>query len=95
MKYTYLTTSLLAGVFCLASCSTTETAPHKPMSATIGTTKSTNEAGEEITCNRQYATGSRVKFTEVCGTAAEWSEIEDANQRALRDMTESAAANSK
>ncbi|MAK62630.1 MAG: hypothetical protein CMK09_16800 [Ponticaulis sp.] len=80
----------------LAACETTRAdgSTKSPMSSTVGTKVSTNEAGEEIICKRDYATGSRVKYNEICGTAEEWVLIEEANQRKMRDMTESPAANS-
>ena len=61
----------------------------------IGTTVEVNEAGEEIICRRQKATGSRVKFNEVCGTQAQWDTLDDNNREMMRDMTgDRAASNS-
>ena len=81
----YLVIAALAGAAVLSACTTDHI--RTPTSASIGTQVTTNEAGEEIICKREYATGSRVKFTEICGTEQEWSRIEDANREALRDAT--------
>ncbi|MAK60534.1 MAG: hypothetical protein CMK09_06120 [Ponticaulis sp.] len=81
----YLVIAALAGAAVLSACTTENI--RTPTSASIGTQVTTNEAGEEIICKREYATGSRVKFTEICGTEQEWSRIEDANREALRDAT--------
>ena len=50
-----------------------------------------NEEGEEIICRREYETGSRVKFTEVCGTAEDWERMNEANREFLKDATGSRA----
>lgn len=79
----------------LAACTTTEPttvaaaepAGNVKIVGKTGTTRNTNEEGEEIICKRQYATGSRVKFNEVCGTAEEWDALADANKKQLKDMT--------
>lgn len=78
----------------LSACTTAETstAAAEPASnvkivGKTGTTRNINEDGEEIICKRDYATGSRVKFNEVCGTAAEWEAMADANAKQLKDMT--------
>lgn len=104
MKFTSITAMILASGAMLAACTTGETPAAKQVAAQsenvkivgkTGTTRNTNEAGEEIICKREYATGSRVKFTEVCGTQQEWDLMEAANQKQLKDMTGDRAYSSK
>ena len=93
-----LTIACISGLaISLASCAATRAdgSAKALMSSTTGTKTSTNEAGEEIICKRDYATGSRVKYNEICGTADDWVRIEEANQRKMRDLTDSAASNSQ
>tara|TARA_B100000678_G_scaffold130975_2_gene109512 strand:- start:8348 stop:8641 length:294 start_codon:yes stop_codon:yes gene_type:complete len=96
MKYGLIAFSAFAVTALVGGCATqrADGQAKRPMSSTIGTKTSVNEAGEEIICKRDYATGSRVKYNEICGTAAEWAEIEQRNRESMRHMTESAAANS-
>lgn len=97
MKYGLIALSAFAATALVGGCAThrADGQVKRPMSSTIGTKTSVNEAGEEIICKRDYATGSRVKYNEICGTKEEWVLIEEANQRKLQDMTESPAANSQ
>jgi len=46
-----------------------------------------NEDGEEIICRKDLATGSRVRYTKVCGTKAEWDSIDDANDEQMKSLT--------
>lgn len=48
-----------------------------------------NEAGEEIICRKDDATGSRIKKIKICGTQAEWDQIDEANDKHMKDMTKS------
>lgn len=89
MKNTLLGLSLVATSFALSACSTVpeESRMTQAASTKIGSKTAMNDQGEEITCKRDYATGSRVKYTEICGTAEEWDRIEDANRKFLKDAT--------
>lgn len=93
MKYYILSACIIASGAVLSACTTAEQAPPPPPAENVkivgktGTTHNVNEEGEEIICRREYATGSRVKFTEVCGTAEEWDTLADANKKQLKDMT--------
>lgn len=91
MKHLILGLTFLGAGVAISACSTTGpqngTLMANAASTKIGSTTSTNEEGEEITCKRDYATGSRVKYTEICGTEEEWSQMSDANQKFLKDAT--------
>lgn len=96
MKLSSFTAIIFVAGTLVSACTTAETtAPTKVAAQSenvkivgkTGTTRNTNEDGEEIICKREYATGSRVKFTEVCGTQQEWDLMEAANQKQLKDMT--------
>lgn len=61
-----------------------------------GTTRNVNEDGKTIICKRDYETGSRVRFTEICGTEKEWEIIREDSANTLKDMTgDRAASNSR
>mgnify|MGYP001064746864 CR=1 FL=1 len=84
---------LLMGA-CATNTQTSDATSGKRLTASekIGTSTETNEAGEEIICRRSKETGSRVKYTKVCGTQAEWDVMDDANNEMMRDMTRDRAA---
>jgi len=72
MKYGLIAFSAFAVTALVGGCATqrADGQAKRPMSSTIGTKTSVNEAGEEIICKRDYATGSRVKYNEICGRFA-------------------------
>ncbi|MAP94033.1 MAG: hypothetical protein CMK07_03685 [Ponticaulis sp.] len=97
MKSGVLIATLFAAPLLLSACASTNAdgSAKKPMSSTIGTKVTTNEDGEEIICRRDYATGSRVKYEERCGTQAEWDRLSDANRDGLKDWTGERAVSSE
>ncbi|MEM1390689.1 MAG: hypothetical protein AAGG45_06375 [Pseudomonadota bacterium] len=97
MKYGLAVGTLLLLGACATDTQTSDATSAKRLTASekIGTTTAVNENGEEIICRRQKETGSRVKYKEVCGTQAQWDQLDDANREMMKDMTgDRAASNS-
>ena len=80
------------GFMTLAGCQSTGGAERVSAANNRDTQVAVNEEGEEIICRREYETGSRVRFTEVCGTAADWDRMSEANRDFLKDATGARAA---
>lgn len=75
------------GFLTLAGCQSAGGAERASAANNRDTQAKVNEDGEELICRREYETGSRVKFTEVCGTEEDWARMDDANREFLKDAT--------
>ena len=98
MKTSVLFAGLLGGALALmAGCSTTPAQSDaekvsRVSSQRTGTTTKTSEEGEELICRKDYATGSRVKFTEICGTEEDWERMDSETRDFMKDNTSKRAA---
>ena len=79
------------GFLTIAGCQSTGGTERASAASNRDTQVAVNEEGEEIICRREYETGSRVKFTEGCGTAEDWERMNEANREFLKDATGSRA----
>ena len=87
----------------IAGCATTaapkqtaELDPNVKIVGKTGKTTNVNEDGETIICKRNYEVGSRVRFTEICGTPKEWEIMREDARKKMKDMTgDRAASNSQ
>ncbi len=99
MRNLFLVLGISGACIAMSACTTTSTSPQQVASAPstkIGTTKGEDENGDEIICRRDYETGSRVKFTEVCGTQEEWDIMDRETRDFMKDATgQRAASNSR